>query len=353
MNQNSEGIIFYELRNFKGNIVARHGQLDLLPDIFSKNNRENFSQKGLKNAFRENANGSIQLIVDENADLFQGSKAIQRACSIYLSLIPKFKEIEVGQRQSFDAIIRRFSHNLIKFQNRFKNNFVRLISDKARARPYAEFTREVKRRIEENTSAAADDVCQMSHRAIDLDAQIETLRIIGGYADNTGTLLPTNIERALYRLTNPFIDELKKKNVDIRINLQNSDRNKINIVHSLFNAAIWQILDNACKYVLNDTTIDISGDLALKQKKISISMDSVSIEKDEEEIIFLENRQGRNIKNGIKSEISKNGSGIGLYIVRKALSYMKAKISVVNTGFIKNDSGYPYSHHVFEVEFLG
>lgn len=348
---NNDDIIFYELRNDKNVVVAQNGRLDTLPECFSIRLRENFSENGLRNAFREDKNGSAHIIFNERSELFQGNKAIQRACSIYLSLIPKFKQIELSHRQSFDAIIRRFAHNLINFQKRFKDNFDRLISDKARARPYSEFKEEVRRRIEENTSVAADDVCQMSHRAIDLDAQIETLRVIGGYADNTGASLPTNIEKALYRLTNPFVDELNRRNIGIVIKIKDAEHWKVNVVPGLFNVAIWQLFDNACKYALNDTVIEITNSHEQKSKKILMSMTSVSIDDDETEIIFLENRQGRNIKKNKDGNISKNGTGIGLFIVRKALGYTNARVSVRNDGFVKENGGYPFSRHTFEIEF--
>lgn len=353
MDQSNDGIIFYELRNDKDVVVARSGYLDNLPEDFSKKTHENFVKKNLRNAYRKNKYGSVHLIVSEKSELFHGRMSAQRTCSVYLSLIPTFKQIETSQRQSFDATIRRFSHNLIKFQKRFKDNFSRLISDKARACPYSEFKEEVKQRIENNTSIAADDICQISHRAIDLDAQIETLRIISGYADSTGTFLPTNIERAMYRLTNPFVDELRKKNIQIIINIKNAKDHKINIVQGLFNASIWQLFDNACKYALHDSNIEISTDLQSVTKKLIISMISISINEDEKELVFLESTQGKNVRKNGKNEISKDGTGIGLFIVRKALGYMKAKISVNNKGFVKEEGVYPYSKHVFEIEFLG
>ncbi len=350
-----EDIIFFELWNEKGDIISRSGRLDLLPEEFILNPQKNFKAGGFRNAYRTNSQGSVRIVIDEKNKLFQGIASIQRACVIYLSFIPKLKQIQMSQRQSFDAIIRRFSHNLIKFQKRFKDNFSRLISDKSRARSYADFKNEVEKRIKGNTSVAADDVCQMSHRAIDLDAQIETLRIIGGYADNTGTLLSTDIKKAMYRLTNPFLDELSKRKIDISIDIENitSANNKVSVVHSLFNAAIWQLLDNASKYVLSNSIIEITADLNSKPKKVMIKMISICIDEDEYEEIFKETYQGRHVKKNEETGIGKDGNGIGMFIVRKALGFMKSKINVVNLGFVKEENGYKYCTHVFTLEFNG
>ncbi len=95
MEKNNDEIVFYELRNNKGVTVAKSGYLNNLPIDFSSKAHNNFSNNDFINAYRENENGSIQLIVNKKNELFQGRKAIQRACDVYLSLVPKFKQIEL------------------------------------------------------------------------------------------------------------------------------------------------------------------------------------------------------------------------------------------------------------------
>jgi hypothetical protein len=183
-------LTFLEIRDFNGKILLKDGDENCLPKDFLSAPIENLSVGRLKQAFRQNENGSVRLIFNKDNELFQGSRSIQRACFIYLSLIPKVKQIELSQRQSFEAIMRRFAHNLSKFQSRFKDSFFRLVPDGFRGKPFEDLKKEVKSRIESDIDAASYDVCQMSHRATDLDAQIETLRIISGFTDNTGSFLP-------------------------------------------------------------------------------------------------------------------------------------------------------------------
>ena len=167
---------FYELWDHLGESIACYGNLDNLDSTFHSNFNENFHKGKVRNVYRETDVGAVRVITSVDDPNFSTSRAAQRSCEIYLSLIPHLKQIYQGHRQRFDVIIRRFAHNLIKFQTRFKDNFLRLISDASRSRAYTEFQNEVKRRIESNTSVAAEDICQLSHRAVDLDAQIETLR---------------------------------------------------------------------------------------------------------------------------------------------------------------------------------
>lgn len=350
-----DGIVYFELWDSAGTPLAKGGSTEGFHQDLTQKYKSNFVSGSLRNAFRENEHGAVRIVVNKGHPDFQGNRSIRRACGIYLSIIPRIKQFRDSERQHFDSIIRRFAHNLIKFQKRFKDNFARLISDKARARPYKEFHQEVERRIKSNTSIAANDICQMSHRAIDLDAQIETLRILGGYADASGTFLNADLAKAMFRLTNPFIDELKGRGVAVDVNIDTADSAKfrVPVVHGLFNAAVWQLFDNISKYAMRDSKVTISAELKSSPQKLYISTTSVSIEKDEVELIFLEGRRGKNIKSGAAGIQGTEGSGIGMYIVRKALSLMKAYISVSNEGFEKEKDGCPYSRHLFTITFAG
>lgn len=346
MQENNEFVAF-QLWDASEKLVAHYGEIDKLPLIFRQKTIENFSEDEFRNIYRKNDLGSVRVIVKNNNPLFQGSKGVARGCAVFLGLIPHFKQVEKNHRQHFDSVIKRFAHNLVKFQTRFKGNFSRLISDKARSRPFEELKDEVKRRIESNTDIAAEDVCQISHRAGDLDAQIEMLRVVSGYADSAPEdTIKADLRKTIFRLSNPFFDEFTKRNISIRIDISLAEtrETKVAIKPGLFNAAVWQLLDNASKYAVDGEEIQISAKLDETPQKLEIAMISVCIDDDEKDLVFLENYKGRNA--GSKAE-----SGIGLFIVKKALSLMGAKINVANEGFVSNKNGFKYCRHRFTIEF--
>lgn len=342
------GIISIEFWDVTEKYFFVFGDRDKLPQIFQERQTENFQEGELKNIYRKFPDGAVRLVVDADDELFAGSRGAALACAIGLRFCQRFKQTEEGRRQHFDSIIKRFAHNFIKFQTRFKGNFNRLISDKARSRPYSEFQEEVRRRIEENTNQAAHDVCQISHRAVDLDAQIETLRIISGYADvpSQSSRIKVSLQKTIHRLINPFVEEFQKKKIEIKNEIPQATTGdeKTLIEPSLFNAAFWQLLDNVSKYALEGTTVTVSADLRSRPQKMEINMISICIDPDEEEAVFFEGTKGRH--SGTKGE-----SGIGLFIVKKALKLMGAQIHVKNEGFVEEKYGYRYCRHKFSVEF--
>lgn len=348
MTNEDDGIVAFQLWDTDEKLVTKHGDLNKLPISFHDKVKDNFLEGDIRNIYRKTDLGSVRIVVKKDAPLFQGSKGISRGCAVYLSFIPKFKQIQVDNRRYFDSIIRRFAHNLVKFQTRFKGNFDRLISDNARSRPFDELSEEVKRRIESNTMLAAQDVCEMSHRAVDLDAQIETLRIISGYADSDlpESKIKVNLQKTIFRLVNPFIKELNEKNIKIVLDIPKvvTGSDKVLISPGHFNAAVWQILDNASKYILEGTDLHIYAFLNTKPQRLEFEMVSVCIEEDELEKVFLEGYKGKHSGN-------KAVSGIGLFVVRKALNLMQAKIYIKNEGHIKDSNNFKYCKHRFVIEF--
>ena len=344
----NDDVVAFQLWDANGKQVVSTGEFQRLPLSFQQRPTENFHESKLRNIYRKKDIGAVRIVTHENDPLFQGTKGVARACAVYLSLIPRFRQIEINQRQHFDSIIKRFTHNLIKFQTRFKGNFNRLISDNARSRPFNELQKEVKARIEGNTSIAAQDVCQMSHRAVDLDAQIDTLRVISGFADSARAESPIRVklQQTIFRLSNPFIDELNRKSISLIVNIPSatSGEEKVLVAPGLFNAAIWQLLDNASKYALDGTQINITAELRSRPQKLVIAMTSVCVDEDEKEKIFLEGYRGRNAGN--KAE-----NGIGLFIVRKALGLMGARVHFENEGFVEEKNGFKYCKNKFTIEF--
>jgi signal transduction histidine kinase len=345
--QQVDDIIAFELWDKTERQIAKFN-IEKLPESIQLRVTQNYSEDNFRNIYRRTDFGAVRLVVNVNNPSFQGTRGVTRGCEIYLSLIPKFKQIEDRQRNQYDILLRRFAHNLIKFQTRFKGNFSRLISDAARSRPFKELKDEVKRRIEQDTDRAAEDVCQMSHRAVDLDAQIDTLRIIAGYADSpdSSNKIKVNLQKTIFRLINPFIEELRERGIEIRVVIPQASNHEDKVLADpgLFNAAMWQLLDNASKYVRDNTEILITATIDSTPQKLEILMTSICIDQDEEEAIFLEGKKGRHA--GTKGE-----HGIGLYVVKKSLSLMGAKILVHNEGVEDEYKGFNYCRNRFIIEF--
>jgi light-regulated signal transduction histidine kinase (bacteriophytochrome) len=317
-------MIYFEIRNKEGRILASN--LDSCPvlDYFLGNEGENLAQKDARNVIRNNISGEVRLIIHDDKELLNSSKGMARLASVYLSLIPQFEVIEQRQRQHFDLIIDRFAHNLVDINRKIKSHLERLASDNLREENFQEFKEKVEERIKNNTSSAANDICQIAHRATDLEAQIAGLRVISGLAEKIApSLIDVNVLRAARRLIQPFLNELEKKEIkiELKINPEQAKLYKVRIDPQLFNVAMSQLFNNFGKYVLPKSDVCINAEFNDKECILNISMISVFIEPSEINKIFQEKFKGEHAK-------KMPGNGIGLFLAKRALRIMKGDIEV-------------------------
>jgi signal transduction histidine kinase len=319
-------MIYFEIRNKQDRVLASNLEScpgEIIDSLVSKE-KENVRVRNVRNAFRESEDAEIRLVIVEDKELANSTRGISRVANTYLSLVPQFQEIERRQRQHFDVIIGRFAHNLVDIDRKVKGHLERLAPDTLREKTYADFRDIVEERIKNNTQSDANDICQIAHRATDLEAQIAGLRVISGLADEIApSLIDANILRTLRRLQQPFLSELEKKHIHIdnRIDMGEADRRKVRIDPQLLNVALSQFFNNAVKYALPESAIVIDAIFESESCIVKIEMDSLLIEPYETDKIFQEKYKGRNAR-------KLPGSGIGMFMTRRALRIMKADIEV-------------------------
>lgn len=343
-------MIYYEVRNKKERTLASnfHECPSSAINMTQGHEKDNLwlEKREIRHVFRENDNGQVRLIIIGDEDLGNSTKGISRICDVYLGLIPKFTDIERSQRQHFDQIISRFAHNLVDLNKKLKINLERLAPDSTREKNYKDFLDSVEDKLSSNPRVAANDICQIAHSITDLEAQITSLRVISGLADEIEpSLININIQRVLFRLQQPFLSEFEKKNINIenKINSDDATRKKVCVDPQLFNVALSQIFNNAIKYMLPNTPLIINADFNTDTCIVNISMKSLCIESDEVEKIFEEKYKGRNAKDI-------EGSGIGMFLARRALKIMRGDVNAKSDcENIENINGKKYCQNTFRI----
>ena len=132
---------------------------------------------------------------------------------------------------------------------------------------------------------------------------------------------------------------------NIKLKLMPFDK-KILIDYNTFRLALYHIFMNATKYVKSNTSINIDFIETVEKFSIVFSMTSLEINKDEELKIFDDGYSGKQT-----ILLKKNGSGLGMGIIRKALTLNSGKI-VVKPGEIREKpKKISYTNNKFIIEF--
>lgn len=309
--QNSEGkMLFSNLRNYS--------EIEHVNIAFQENTKIGTDWYLYKNT----PDFTIKVIcTGSDAQNLNSNRRRQLALEIFTNLAPQLKIIETSQRQHFDAIIQRFIHNLVNVNKKLKGALQSLASERAKdSESEKEFVSEVKRRIDNNTHNAASVVSQISKRTADFDSQITGLRLISGFNEGLkASLINIDLRQVINRFILNLNDEFIKTKTKITLDIPSGLI--VRIDYDLLKFAFSQFIDNCSKYILPGS--DLVFKLIKNTKKdltIECQMTSLKIEDSEIDHIFFENTRGKEAKKYTE------GNGLGMFMVRKALTLMGGAI---------------------------
>jgi hypothetical protein len=129
------------------------------------------------------------------------------------------------------------------------------------------------------------------------------------------------VHKVILAVFNSFWYELIQNGVKIDIKKSNE---KFVIDYDSVSAALAHLIDNTVKYIAQDTDLTVYIYREERGVVLDFEMISMYIYPDEIEKIFEEGYSGRVPKN-----IGTNGSGIGLYMIKKLLSLNGADIEII------------------------
>ncbi len=118
--------------------------------------------------------------------------------------------------------------------------------------------------------------------------------------------------------------------------------NKAKLDFETFQVAIYHIIENAAKYVMPNTHLDISFALNENSHTIVFDMKSFYIPKDEVQKIFIEGYSGN-----IAKETNRAGNGIGMYRVKQLITLNRATIELIAGDRILSYQDIDYSENKF------
>lgn len=164
--------------------------------------------------------------------------------------------------------------------------------------------------IEKNTTKAAKVFLQVAKLNLGIKAEFSIYEKLlrGNY----------NLQKSKYNIRDvimivlyPFFADFSEKKVIV--NVQDSYE-KAWFDFESFQVAMYHIIENAAKYVLKDSVIDISFAIHNSMHIVTFSMKSLFLNPLEEKDIFKEGVSGE-----LARRIGQNGKGIGMYRARKLL----------------------------------
>lgn len=151
------------------------------------------------------------------------------------------------------------------------------------------------------------------------------------------------IQSIILNVYHPFEQEFQKKNIKVRIDPYTR---KTLLDYDTVRVALFHIFGNAIKYTKQRSLLDITFSDSETEIMVSFKMTSLYISLKELPLLFDDNYSGVNAR-----KIHKDGNGMGMGIIQKALALNNAEFVVIPGTKIIRESGNDYSENDFIIKF--
>ena len=131
-------------------------------------------------------------------------------------------------------------------------------------------------------------------------------------------ILPHQIHKLILRALSPRWIDLKAKNVTVDVRPCNK---LVAIDFRTISVALSHMFDNACKYIMPNSTLDIEFKSSASNLLVSFKMISLYIQNNEQDLIFTDNYSGV-----FPQRLERNGKGKGMWIVKKVMNLNKGDV---------------------------
>ena len=335
-------MIYFEIRQKGGEIIASNIQECSHLSLFKENRDKTIPVKNLKSATGEYDSVSVWLIVENEVDLLRSSKLFKKTMKIYANLSHDFFEYYFSK-------IRVHSHTLRSIQGKMKQKIDGLASKKDfHGKDYAESKGNIAKKIELNIDKTADTICYLNKRITEIDAHIEGFDVLYMGDEQDINLGEVNIKKVLLSVYAPFLADFSKNGVDVNFMVKDdyAEANRIRLDYKMFNLALCNFFDNAIKYSKPYLPIQITFTKNSNLFVLEISMMSLRVDDDELNLIFDEGYSGRHATHDA-------GDGIGMSVMRKALNLTRMKIEII-PDYSESEviAGRKYVRNIFRISSL-
>lgn len=299
-------MILFEKKNQKGEIVASN--------FITSSVLYNLKTKEFK------TNSGILIISSDESDLVNSSRIFKKVGE---SLALGFDLLQ----KSFIEQIHAHSHTLKKIQGQLIQKVEGVVnnSEYSLAKSYGEQKSIVIEQVKNNPEIVADSLIYLQKRIFELGAHMASFEILhmGEHIDLD--FKNHNLRRLLINILYAFEEHLDDSYIKPHFMFEDemTENNKISADYKTLNSAFYNFFDNAIKYSKPSSEIRFYlHENNNSNFKLVITMKSLKIDQDELEKVFCFGYRSRNCNDS-------DGSGVGMYVVRKALYLNNLNIQII------------------------
>ncbi len=319
-------MIYFKKLNSKNEVIAKSSDYCV---------NDHFRERAIKRK-----DGDLILVI-EDKDLLRSSRLFGKLSKLAYDI---FDAVH-GYYQ--DAYLAQ-SHTLKKIQGQLRQKIDGIIEHPllGQAENYEQRKQLIISAISAKPEVVADTLIYLQKRVFELGAHMSSFEILHMGEQININKSRHNIRRLILNVWHGFDQIFEEKRIKYHFYFEDgvAEENKCLLDYKTINAALYNIFDNAAKYSMPGSEVRFYYDIHDGNLCLKISTLSLPIEADELPRLCDLGFRGRNCS-GIE------GSGVGLYIVKKALDLNDLRLSIrIEDQSGREYEGRLYKENIFEIK---
>lgn len=254
-----------------------------------------------------------------NKNLLKSSRTFKSEINGLARTTYKLREIRETISDQKKSDVRRLIHNLTSLNAHTIQEMYSIVPQEEMTKGWKEQLEVIEKFLLKNPKESSMAFLRVVKNIFAMKTEFSVFNIlIDGRRDVKKK--PHNIRKVILNVYHTFFQDFNDKGLQLRID---NDNTRLAIDYESFRVALYHILQNATKYCLNDSSININFRDKKDSFNIVIEMTSLLIEPAEMKKIFDENYSGYYAK---KSGLE--GAGIGMGTAKKLLELNNADLIV-------------------------
>jgi signal transduction histidine kinase len=130
------------------------------------------------------------------------------------------------------------------------------------------------------------------------------------------------IRKVILNVLHTFFADFTNQNIYIYVS---EFKGRVKIDYESIQVALYHLIENASKYTMSDTKVEINFEERLNEVDVIFKMKSLYLDDEEVEKIFIEGYSGK-----VAKECKLNGDGIGMWQINRMMKLNKGSVKFIN-----------------------
>jgi K+-sensing histidine kinase KdpD len=273
------------------------------------------------------------------------SRLFKEKLCVYLEFINDIKGVKDKVIGDVNKETKRLLHNLTSLNAHNIQELYSLVPQELLTEKLHKQIDIIKEHLISNVNEAAFSFLRVAKNNASIKTEFSVFRKL--YETDPSLQIKLHpIKKVLLNTFHIFFQDFTDKKVYVKIG---TTEDKVLLDYESFHVALYHFVDNATKYIIPSSTLDVSFESYPTCYKIIFDMISLEIIADELDSILEEGKSGTN---AIK--LGKSGDGIGLSIICKLLNLNNCNLIIkrnVNPAKSFMFDGHNYHNNIFEMIF--